>query len=82
MDVIVLFFGSSRKEGNDEANLIHVILAVFSAIVQLNLDILYETLGVLRVTIERVNPKTLRLFGLVSGSLAIPLPLAKLQKSP
>jgi len=82
MDAMVPFFGSGTKEGNDEANLIHIIHEGFSEIVLLNLDILYETLGVFRVTIERVYPKALRLFGLVRGSLAIPLPLAKLQKSP
>ena len=39
-------------------------------------------LGVFSVTIKKVYPKALGLLGLVSGSLAIPLPLAKFKKLP
>jgi len=66
MNAIIPFFGSGSKKRNDEADLIYVIYKRFSIIIQLNLNILYQTLGILRVTIKRVYPKSLGPFGLVS----------------
>ena len=63
---MIPFFGSSSKKRNDEADLIHVIHNGFPKIIQLNLNILYKTLGILRVTIKWLYPKSLGLFGLVS----------------
>jgi len=73
-------FGTGPEKRDNEADLIPITHPGFSKVIQLDLDILYGTLGILRVTIESVYPDYLRLFGLVSGSLAFFLPLAKLQK--
>ena len=54
--------GRSFEKGNDESDFIHISSKCTPVIVKLRLDIIDESSQVLRVSLERLNIKLVRLF--------------------